>query len=160
MTNVQQLLADEGTTANAFATFPLCCPARATLLTGPMRAQHRGAVSLPLGGFAALDHTQRPPHLAAQGDFATAHVGKYMNCHGSTHPSCGTGPVVPPRWDRWFGLIDHCPHNYGYMSFDVLGRTHSRHLGPPTTVYQTDVLADRGRRRHPGPEAPGRPFLP
>lgn len=146
MTNVQQLLADEGTTfANAFATFPLCCPARATLLTGQY-AHNTGVRNniLPLGGFATLDHTNTLPTWLREAGYATAHVGKYMNCYGSTHPSCGTaGPVVPPGWDRWFGLVDPYPANYGYMSFDVLDDGTLRHLGPADDVYQTDVLADR-----------------
>ena len=41
MPNVQQLLADQGTTfADAVDSFPLCCPARATFITGQYAHNH------------------------------------------------------------------------------------------------------------------------
>lgn len=146
MPNVQRLIADEGTTfSNAVATFPLCCPARATLLTGQY-AHNTGVRNnvLPLGGYATLDHTNTLATWLHDAGYVTAHVGKYMNCYGSTDQRCGTaGPEVPSGWDRWFGLVDPYPANLGYMSFDVLDDGALRHVGPAPDVYQTDVLADR-----------------
>lgn len=146
MPQVQDLLADEGTTfANAFATFPLCCPSRATLLTGQYSHNHgvRNNV-LPRGGHLRLDHSNTLATWLQRDGYATAHVGKYLNCYGSTHRLCGTaGPDVPAGWDDWFGLPDPLPANYGYTSFDALDNGTLRHFGPAPDVYQTDVLADR-----------------
>jgi len=146
MPQVQQLLADEGTTfTNAFATFPLCCPSRATALTGQYSHNHGMTNNiLPLGGYARLDHSNTLATWLQDAGYATAHIGKYLNCYGSTHPSCATtGPDVPAGWDNWFGLPDPFPSNYGYLSFDAFDNGTLRHFGPAPDVYQTDVLADR-----------------
>src|SRR5688572_8351831 len=59
MTNVQRLLRDRGATfSQSFVTYALCCPSRATFLTGQYAHNH-GVMgnSPPSGGYAKLDHT-------------------------------------------------------------------------------------------------------
>lgn len=153
MPRVQALLADEGTTfSNYVDTFPLCCPARATLLTGQYAHNHHvvnniavtAAPNAPIGGSGALDHTNTLATWLHDGGYQTAHVGKYLNCWANNTTPCRAGtPAVPPGWDDWFGLIDPYPANYDYFSFDALDNTQTRHFGPAADIYQTDVLADR-----------------
>ena len=146
MPQVQRLLGDKGTTfSNAFVTFPLCCPSRATLLTGQYSHNHGVRDNVPPnGGYAALDHTNTLATWLRDGGYATAHVGKYMNCYGSTNPVCGTaGPDVPPGWDDWFGLPDSGLRDLSYFDFDVFDNGTLRHFGPSPEVYSTDVLAQR-----------------
>ena len=143
MPQVQRLLADKGTTfSNAFVTVPLCCPSRATLLTGQYSHNHGVRDNAPPnGGYTALDHTNTLATWLRDGGYATAHIGKYMNCYGSTDPDCGTGgPDVPPGWDDWFGLPDS---GISYFDFDVFDNGTLRHFGPSPAVYSTDVLARR-----------------
>jgi arylsulfatase A-like enzyme len=153
MPRTEALLGGDGTTyTEAIATYPLCCPSRATALTGQYAHNH-GVVNNvtfaappnpPRGGHAALDHDNTLPVWLRAAGYATAHVGKYLNCYGSTHAHCRTnGPEVPPGWERWFGLVDPYPANYGYFEFDVFDDGALRHVGPAPDVYQTDVLADR-----------------
>src|SRR2546423_10313900 len=57
MSNVNRLLAGEGTTfANSFVAYSLCCPSRATLLTGQYAHNH-GVLgnAAPAGGHYKLD---------------------------------------------------------------------------------------------------------
>ena len=169
MPRVQALLADEGTTfANAFDTFPLCCPARATVLTGQYAHNHHvvnnvamtSAPNDPIGGSGALDHTNTLATWLHAGGYQTAHVGKFLNCWGNNTSSCRAGaPTVPPGWDDWFGLIDPYPAAYGYFEFDVLDNAQVRHIGPAADIYQTDVLADRAVADVQRMSASGRPFF-
>lgn len=169
MPRVQAHLAAQGTTfANAFATYPLCCPARATLLTGQYSHNHgvvnnvavRSAPNPPIGGSAALDHTNTLATWLQEAGYQTAHVGKYLNCWGNDTTTCRAGaPAAPPGWDRWFGLIDPYPANYGYSQFDVLDGQQIRRYGPAPDVYQTDVLADRAVEDVHRLSAVDRPFF-
>jgi len=153
MPHVQALLADEGTTfSNYVDTFPLCCPSRATLLTGQYAHNHHvvnniaftAAPNAPIGGSGALDHTNTLATWLHDSGYQTAHIGKYLNCWANNTTPCRAGtPAVPPGWDDWFGLIDPYPANYDYFSFDALDNTQTRHFGPAADIYQTDVLADR-----------------
>ena len=63
MGNVRSLIANQGVTFdNNYASYPLCCPSRATYLTGQYAHNHRvmGNVA-PNGGYDRLDHTNTLP---------------------------------------------------------------------------------------------------
>jgi arylsulfatase A-like enzyme len=128
-----------GTTfTNAFATFPLCCPARATLLTGQLAHNHGTLGNSPLsgGGYRELKDPER--NLAAwlqAAGYQTAFVGKWLN--GLRNPR-----RPPPGWTTWSGLVgDGGEGLSSYYDFDVYepdGKP--RHYGNETSDYQTDVL--------------------
>jgi N-acetylglucosamine-6-sulfatase len=140
MRYVQESLAPKGVTfANAFVTTPLCCPSRATLLTGQYAHNH-GVRSNdpPSGGYPALDGSSTLPVWMAQAGYRTGFVGKYLNRYGS--PGLGLDPrEVPPGWSDWHAFTLHSEyHMYGY-TLNVNGRL--RHYGHRPRDYQTDVLA-------------------
>src|SRR5918998_773555 len=58
MANVRRLLRAQGTTfTNAFASFPTCCPSRATFLTGQYAHNHQVMSNHPpRGGSQSPDH--------------------------------------------------------------------------------------------------------
>ncbi len=57
MPNVQRLLADKGTTfADAVDSFPLCCPARATFITGQYAHNHEVAGNFYPYGWYGMKH--------------------------------------------------------------------------------------------------------
>jgi arylsulfatase A-like enzyme len=95
---VRELIAGRGTTfSNAIVPIPLCCPARASLVTGQYPHNH-GVVSNDNsagGGFAGLDQTNTLPRWLRNAGYRTAHVGKYMNGYGQSRP-------VPTGWDEWW----------------------------------------------------------
>lgn len=147
----RRLLAAEGTTfANAFVSFPTCCPSRATILTGQYAHNHRVLGNkAPDGGYPRLDHSNTLPVWLREAGYETAHVGKYLNLY--------EGPEVPPGWTHWFGLSDPSTYlMYGYTVID--GGTPVRY-GDSEEDYQTDVLAAKAEALIHEMAGSGQPFF-
>lgn len=138
LVKTKDLIGAKGTSfANNFATFPLCCPSRATSLTGQYAHNHHVLNNVPPdGGNDKLDHTTTMPVWLQQAGYLTGHVGKYLNGYGEE-----SAPVVPPGYTDWFGLID--PSVLQFWDYDVLDNGTKVHYGDADTDYQTDVLANR-----------------
>ena len=85
---------------NAFASNPLCCPSRVSILTG--RYSHSTGVFSnrpPHGGFASFrDRATIATRLRAAG-YRTAYMGKYLNGYANN-------TYVPPGWDRWLAFAN------------------------------------------------------
>ena len=140
-----------GTTfENFFATFPLCCPSRATFFTGQYAHNHGVRDNRPPdGGYRAFDDRgSLAPTLQAAG-YRTGFVGKYLNGYGD--PRLGGDPDEIPRgWTEWYGKTEGELYDY---TLNENGRL--RHYGDDRRDYQTDVLArkavgfiGRSARRH------------
>lgn len=129
----QRLLGKQGTAfANAFVSYPVCCPSRATLLTGQYAHNHKVMANKPPdGGYGRLDHSNTLPVWLREAGYETAHVGKYLNGY--------RGPEVPPGWSHWFGLAD--PSTYELYGYTVIDGGKPVRFGHAEEDYQTDVLA-------------------
>jgi N-acetylglucosamine-6-sulfatase len=138
MSNVRALLAAQGVTFdNNFATFPLCCPSRATFLTGQYPHNHRVLGNAPPnGGYDRLDHTNTLPVWLQRAGYATVHVGKYLNGYGRVRQT-----EIPPGWTEWYGSID--PSTYRFYNYTV--NENGRLVTYATTQadYQADVYTRR-----------------
>jgi N-acetylglucosamine-6-sulfatase len=134
------LLGDRGTTfVRSFASYPLCCPSRATLLTGQYPHNHGvRANAPPLGGYPLLDHSNTLAVWLQAAGYYTAHVGKYLNGYGTN------SPAPPPGWSRWFGLMD--PSTYRFYGYKVSVDGVPVQYGDSGADYQTDVLAAEAER--------------
>ena len=133
-----RLLAQQGTTFdNSFVGYSLCCPSRATYLTGQYN-HNNGVLSNapPDGGFGRLDHTNTLPVWLQAAGYHTTHIGKYLN--GYESPSFHT--TVPPGYSEWQGLAIGTYRMYDY-SINDNGTLVP--YGTASADYQTDVLADR-----------------
>jgi N-acetylglucosamine-6-sulfatase len=114
---------------SAFVSNPLCCPSRATILTGTY--SHTTGVyandDANGGGFAQFrDSTTIATVLHSMG-YSTALIGKYLNGYtGHVH-------YVPPGWDHWLALT-----NTNFFGFKASRNGHLAEF--PSGLYQTDAL--------------------
>lgn len=132
---------------NFVASYPLCCPSRATFLTGQY-ALHHGVLgnSAPRGGYQALDHTNTLPVWLQAAGYRTSHVGKYLNGYPTND--------VPPGWTDWQGVSPPTYYDYKVNDNGTLVT-----YGSDPDDYQTDVLADRAVQTITESIALGDPFF-
>jgi N-acetylglucosamine-6-sulfatase len=160
---VERELVGHGVTfTNAFVSNPLCCPSRASILTGDY--SHSTGVYRQIPPFGRFEAFHDGSTLATWLDGAgydTALVGKYID--GYQH--AGLTGYVPPGWDRWVGFI-----HAGYQDYQLSIDGAARAYGDAPGDYSTDVLASEAvsfirRARGPlflyfAPEAPHAPATP
>jgi N-acetylglucosamine-6-sulfatase len=108
MRHTLNLLAARGTTfRNSYVSYPLCCPSRATHITGQYAHNH-GVVTDQR--YSGLDHGNTLAVWLKRAKYRTAMVGKYLNGYGISNPR-----EVPPGWKQWFGLTGGTEQKrYGY----------------------------------------------
>ncbi len=94
MPNVKKLLADKGTTfADAVDSFPLCCPARATFITGQYAHNHEvGGNFYPYGWYGMKDRRNILPAWLQDAGYTTGAIGKWLNGYGA-HRRPRRGPA-------------------------------------------------------------------
>ena len=147
MPNVQSLIAGQGVSFDrAYASYPLCCPSRASLLSGDYMHNHgiRGNLP-PYGGweqFRSRENDTIAPWVHNQ-SYYTVHIGKYMNGYPT-----GVAPTnsVPPGWDEWYGKLSEDSLYFNYQLIEQTGPGDMAELefyGDQPTDYQTDVFSDK-----------------
>lgn len=137
MHNTLRALADHGVTfTNSFTNFSLCCPSRASFLTG--QAAHNHGITdnrLPYGSykkFAAQEDDNLGVWLQAAG-YHTGFIGKFMNAYAGTR----THPI--PGWNDWRVLLfpDESGHYFGFkMNENGIVTSY----GSEPRDYVTDVI--------------------
>jgi len=136
MPNVKTLLADRGVTFdNSFVSYSLCCPSRATYLTGQYAHNHGvWGNSAPNGGYYKLDSTNTLPVWLNRAGYQTMHIGKYLNGYGTRNAK-----EVPPGWGLWYGSVD--PTTYRYYNYTLNENGNTVNYGTGVGNYQTDIYA-------------------
>ncbi len=138
MERTRALIGDQGATFdNAFVSLSLCCPSRASLLTGRYAHNH-GVLDIkpPWGGFERLDGAETLATWLQRSGYATVLLGKYLNRYGRRDPT-----EVPPGWTEWHGLVDPSTYAYYRYVFNDDGVL-TRHGDSPAD-YQTDVITGK-----------------
>ena len=146
MPNVQSLIGAQGTTFNeAYVSFPLCCPSRATMLSGQYMHNHGVRGNFPPNGswfrFRAHESNDLPVWLQDDG-YYNVHIGKYMNGYSIVDGSL----PVPQGWDEWYGKISEDALYFDYNLIEKTAPTATPRItfyGDQPNDYQTDVFGDR-----------------
>ena len=141
---------------NSFSPYPLCCPARASFLSGQYAHNHKVFGNDAPFGFGSFDDSSTVATALHDAGYNTGFVGKYLNNYGIDR-SRATGErswhYVPAGWTDWYAAVqrprrlhDRYPdggtYNYFHTIFNVNGRTDDSHEGE----YQTDVLGRFSRK--------------
>jgi N-acetylglucosamine-6-sulfatase len=142
MRNTQRLIGGQGVSfRRAYVSYPVCCPSRATYLTGQYAHNHRVmGLYPPTGGYGRFDKRNSLPVWLQRAGYYTSHLGKFLNGYGDQEPA-----DVPPGWSDWHATVDYSTYRmWGYTMNDN-GRFHT--YGSPfdedPRFYQTDVLAGK-----------------
>ena len=122
---------------NAFAPTPVCCPARATILTG-LYAHTHGVRTLDGTRFVGPDAETLAVWLRRR-RYRTALVGKYVNGYAALGPPARPTWYVPPGWDRWRALVPSAYYDYAIVDEAGVATGH----GSAPEDYSTDVLRDQ-----------------
>jgi N-acetylglucosamine-6-sulfatase len=110
---------------------PLCCPSRASILTG-LYSHHTHVDDNDEGDL--FDETSTLATWLHDGGYKTGFFGKYVNGY-----PFAPAPYIPAGWDRWVSF-DHQPSLYDY---DLVDQTSVEHHGSKAGDYSSDVFAKR-----------------
>jgi N-acetylglucosamine-6-sulfatase len=157
MPKTKRLLGERGVTyANTVISLSLCCPSRATLLTGQYAHNHgvwdNGGKMGGYNHFQGADNSLAP-WLKAAG-YTTSHVGKYMNNYNKARAK-----QIPKGWDNWFTVLDEATESYPYYDYTISDNGESRTYGEKDEDYLTDVFTAEALRSVKDMAASGQPFF-
>jgi N-acetylglucosamine-6-sulfatase len=95
---------------NSFAPFPLCCPTRASTLTGKYAHNHEVYGVFEPYGFPSFKDSSTLATWLRRSGYATVYLGKYLNGYGwMPEPGKDSGmssQYVPPGWAEWRASVD------------------------------------------------------
>ena len=151
---------------NSFAPDPLCCPSRASFLTGRDSHNHRVMSHKRPWGFRAFDDSFTISTALKRSGYRTALVGKYLNGYGSQSSRVTGGPSLhyaPAGYTDWYasveppkgsGVIGNT-YNYLRVAYNHNGVIEDNHLGE----YSTNGIGRISRRLISKYAAGSRPFF-
>ncbi|KAK7891837.1 hypothetical protein WMY93_023800 [Mugilogobius chulae] len=145
LSKTKKLIGDAGISfLNAFVASPLCCPSRASILTGKYPHNHHVVNNTLEGNCSSIawqkteeGHTF-PALLKSFAGYQTFFAGKYLNQYG--HLEAGGVEHVPPGWNHWVGLEKNSKYYNYTLSVNGIAQKHGSDYGKD---YLTDVLANQ-----------------
>ena len=118
---------------DAFIQTPICCPSRATILSGRY-SRHTRVRTNDDGGL--FDDTETIATWLHDAGYFTGLIGKYLNRYPFDR-----GPYTPPGWDRWVVKRNTAAittyQNFGFVDQGVAMQT-----SDASETYATDLFAD------------------
>jgi N-acetylglucosamine-6-sulfatase len=124
----------------SYVSYPVCCPSRATFLTGQYAHNHHVmGLYPPTGGYGRFDKHNALPVWLQRAGYHTAHLGKFLNGYGDQQRA-----DVPPGWSDWHATVDYSTYSmWGYtINHNGRLRTYGNPFnGRPRALYQTDLIA-------------------
>jgi N-acetylglucosamine-6-sulfatase len=144
MPHVRQMQEKGVTFSDYFVTDSLCCPSRATMLTG--QYPHNTGVFTNngsdggYGAFVKKGNEKKcfAPSLQKAG-YRTGFMGKYLNGYQPGDKNGTSKPYVPPGWDEW----DVAGNGYPEFDYDLNENGKVKHYGHRPQDYLTDVLSKK-----------------
>ena len=141
---IRSRLVEEGTSfEKAFVSLAVCCPSRATILTGLYAHNHDVTQNEPpAGGFQkfhseGLEENTIAVRLQEEGGYRTAFFGKYLN----GYPGDEESTYIPPGWDEWYGKNGHREHQPYRYKINENGQVVS--YDNKAEDYYSDVLSSQ-----------------
>jgi arylsulfatase A-like enzyme len=119
---------------NAFIETPLCCPSRATILSG--RYSRHTHVRTNEDGHR-FDESNTLATWLHDGGYTTGLIGKYLNRYPFDR-----GPYIPPGWDRWVAKRSTAATTT-YYDFGFVDQGVALQTSDSPATYSTDLFADR-----------------
>jgi N-acetylglucosamine-6-sulfatase len=126
----------------AFVSYGMCCPSRATIMRG--QYAHNHGVWFNENGPPESTGWEGYKYNGGEKDnvatrlrgagYRTGLFGKYLNGYINT-------TYIPPGWTKWFATFD-----LQYFNYDVNNGGHITHYGSGKSDYQTDVLRRQTRK--------------
>jgi N-acetylglucosamine-6-sulfatase len=160
MPHVLEMEHEGETFSNYFVTDSLCCPSRASILTG--RFPHDTRVfdnSPPEGGYSVFHERGEEAETFAvalqRRGYRTALMGKYLNGYKPGAREGGRRPYVPPGWNEW----DVAGNGYPEYGYRMNSDGHVHQYGHRPSEYLTNVLARKGLGFIRGAAAGRQPFM-
>lgn len=136
MPQLQSMMEDPAdhwiTFSNAFLNTPLCCPSRASILTG--RYSHHTGVRTNYDGERLDESSTVATWLHAAG-YHTGLIGKYVNGY-----PFGPSSYVPAGWDRWL-VKRQGDQSTAYYRYVLVDQGFPVYRGDGPENYSTDVYA-------------------
>lgn len=133
--NIRALMQRGVTFENSFVTQPVCCPSRATSLTGMYSHNHH--VGQPPEGGGEMDFRtlegEALPVIMQRAGYDTAYIGKYLNGYDGEHR--------PPGWNLWGGVEPSRMATFGVDGRNAEGVTHTEVFGKDTASF---IREERG----------------
>jgi N-acetylglucosamine-6-sulfatase len=149
---------------NSFSPYPLCCPARASFLTGRYAHNHRVYWHQAPYGYGAFDDSRTLATSLRAAGYTTGFIGKYLNRYGPAISKVSgrrSYRYVPRGWTDWRASIDATrglgvhggTYNYLDTPFNVNGEVDNRYRGRYQSHviggFSVDMARDFSRRGNP-----------
>jgi arylsulfatase A-like enzyme len=160
MPATRKLFVDGGRTyPNAFVTTPLCCPSRASILTGRYAHNHGILTQEP----QSFDVRTTLPRYLKRARYLNGLAGKYLNRWGAS-PSYA--PMSPPYFDLWASTRPNWDGYYGTV-FNVNGQVERIWRYSTDFIGRQTILSLRSFERrddrpwfmYTAPVAPHAPYI-
>ena len=160
MPHVVQLRSKGTTFTNYLVTDSLCCPSRASTLTGSYPHNTGIFKNGDVDGGFKLFHARGEENdtfatrLHDRG-YLTALMGKYLNGYTAQGRVDGKARYIPPGWSEW----DVAGNGYAQFDYNLNENRRIVHYGSRPRAYLTDVLARKAGAFVDRASAKGKPFF-
>ena len=134
MPKVRKMLAGRGISfENGFVSNSLCCPSRASMLTGSYSHSNNVYQNFgPHGGVKMFSDESTVATWLDELGYRTGLVGKYFNGYKINK--------IPPGWDEWFAFMDKRQPGRYYYDYSLNENGKVKKYGNKVRDYSTDVL--------------------